>query len=178
MSHQAGSIFWFTGLSGAGKTTLAKGLERVFLNKEIPLKVLDGDEVRAFFENDLGYSEKERTLNVKRIAFAAKLASEVGSHVIVANIAPYAEVREFIRRKVPGYVEIYVKASVDEVAKRDVKGHYKAHKEGRMDQLVGVDDRYDIPTSPDLVIDTEQESVEESLVKICDFISQKELASL
>jgi adenylyl-sulfate kinase len=168
-------VFWLTGISGAGKTTLAKLLKAKLESKSLPVMMIDGDEVREFFENDLGYSPQDRIINVRRIAFAAKLVSETGTNAVVANIAPYKELREFIRRKTPNYIEIFVKASTQTTMERDVKGHYKKFKDGQMTNLVGVDDRYDIPTNPHITVDTENESIEESLQKIWSYIEKNNL---
>lgn len=166
-------VIWLTGISGAGKTTLALRLAERFRAEGKAYEILDGDAVREFFENDLGHTRKERILNVKRIAFAAALLARHGVTAIVANIAPYFEVRDFIRKKIPDYVQIYVRASVAEAARRDVKGHYARAKSGKMANMIGVDDSYDVPRRADLVVDTEKESVEESMEKILAFLQQK-----
>jgi adenylylsulfate kinase len=174
MKQQKGNtmsnIIWFTGISGAGKTTLSLLLKKELEKKCGHVEFIDGDVVRDFFENDLGYSRKERILNVKRIAFAAMLVAKNGTNVIVANIAPYYEVRDFIRKHIPDYIQIYLKVSTDEVIKRDVKGHYKKYNEGKINNLIGVDDNYDIPRNPDLTVDTELESESDSLKKILKFL--------
>ena len=169
------NVIWLTGISGAGKTTLGFLLKNELEKKYGNIEFIDGDTVRDFFENDLGYARRDRILNVKRIAFAAMLVAKNGTNVIVANIAPYYEVRDFIKKRIKNYIQIYVKASIEEVVKRDVKGHYKKYKDGTMNNLVGVDDNYDIPRSPDLIIDTEKESVEESLTKIINFLEKREI---
>lgn len=170
-----GHVIWLTGISGAGKSTLAHRLLLEFQKREIPVEILDGDEIRAFFESDLGYTRKERMLNVRRIAFAAHLLSKHGVNVIVANIAPYYEVRDFIRRKIPNYFQVYVEASDEVVKKRDVKGFYKKVANGLMSNMVGQDDVYDIPRRPDIVVRTDRQSIEESFVKIKEALIEKEI---
>ncbi len=175
MIRKMAYVIWFTGISGSGKTTLALKLKAELERKYGHIELIDGDSVREFFENDLGYTRKERILNVKRIAFAAMLVARNGTHVIVANIAPYYEVRNFIRKRIKGYLEIYLKISLEEAMKRDVKGHYKKFKQGKLNNLVGVDDNYDIPRNPDLIVETGKETAEESLLKIMDFLGKKGL---
>ena len=167
-------VIWFTGISGAGKTTLAELVKQEFESRKLPIVLLDGDVVRDFFENDLGYSRLDRIQNVKRIAFAANLLALKGINVIVANIAPYYEVRDFIRRKLEDrYIQIFINSSVESVTVRDIKGYYKKIAEGKMDNLIGVDDAYDLPRNPDLVIDTNNSQVSESCQIICRFLKEK-----
>ncbi len=172
---EKGNVIWLTGISGAGKTTLGLKLEKKIIKSNKKCVMLDGDIVRAFFENDLGYTRKERMFNVKRIAFAAKLLAENGINVIVANIAPYYEVRDFIREKTSNYIQIYVKVSLDTVIKRDVKGHYKNYEKGDLDNLIGVDDSYDVPRNPNLIVDTDLESISESVEKIINLMKKEDV---
>ncbi len=160
-------VIWLTGISGSGKTTLASELKIKFLAKKAPVQVLDGDEVRRFFDHDLGYTWEARIANVKRVAFGAYLLSKHNINVIVANIAPYQEVRDFIRRKLgSAYIQIYVKADLELVSKRDVQGHYARAKTQEKANLIGLDDRYDIPRNPDVICDSGKETVKESVEKI------------
>lgn len=168
-------VVWLTGISGAGKTTLGQALKKELEKKYDRIEFLDGDLVRDFFENDLGYTRKERILNIKRIAFAAMLLAKNGINVIVANIAPYYEVRDFIRKHIKNYVQVYLKVSHEEVRKRDAKGFYKRHEKGELKNLIGMDDIYDVPRKPDLVIDTERESIEKALDKILNYLKAKGL---
>jgi adenylyl-sulfate kinase len=170
-------IIWFTGISGAGKTTLARLLLGELERREHPVKLLDGDEVRRFFENDLGYTRQERIANIKRISFTAQQLSECGVTVLVANIAPYYEVRDFLRRKLSHYLQIYLKSSLDAVMQRDVQGHYRKNRCGELANLIGVDDAYDVPRAPDLTLETGSESVEESFDRLTQFLSQKGILS-
>lgn len=165
-------VIWLTGISGAGKTTLGNMLFEWLKGKNKAVEFLDGNIVRDFFENDLGFTRQERVLNVKRIAFAAKLLAEHGVYVIVANIAPYYEVRDFIRRHIKNYIQIYLKSTLEEVQKRDVHGHYKKYRSGELKNLIGIDDDYDIPRNPDLVIDTAIEKPKQSFKKIIDYLEK------
>jgi len=171
-----GKVIWLTGLSGSGKTTLGIKIVDALKKMSQPVVFLDGDVVRDFFEHDLGYERRDRILNVRRIAFAARLLAEQNVNVVVANIAPYFEVRDFIRRKLgEDYLQIYLQSSVEQVAARDVKGHYKNQQSGQLNNLVGIDDVYEVPRHPDLVVDTANISVEESLEKILVFLKQRNL---
>lgn len=173
--NKNGVVIWLTGISGSGKTTLGKMLKKKLDKKNESVELIDGDKVREFFEHDLGYTRNDRIMNIKRITFAAKLLAENGTHVIVANIAPYYEVRDFIRKHIKNYIQIYLKASLEGVMKRDVKGHYRKHANVVMKNIIGLDDKYDIPRNPDLIIDTEAESAEQSFEKILNYLEKHKL---
>ena len=166
-------VIWFTGISGSGKSTLAKALYEDVSRTGQAVKFLDGDEVRSFFEGDLGYTRAERIHNVRRIAFAAHQLSECGIAVIVANIAPYFEVRDFIRRKLANYIQVYLKTSLEVVASRDVQGHYGKFRAAELSNLIGLDDVYDEPRHPDLVITTGGETVATSLGRLRVYMCRK-----
>lgn len=171
-----GKVVWLSGLSGSGKTTLGKLLEIELVKNSVSLMRLDGDEVRDFFENDLGYTKNERIMNVRRITFAAHCLAQKGVTVLVCNIAPYYEVRDFIRKKLgENYIQIYMKASLKAVSDRDVKGMYKNFEEGKINHLVGVDSEYEVPRSPDIVIETEKESEIESLQRVMVYLKEKKV---
>jgi len=167
MSH----VIWLTGVSGSGKSTLALALKSEFEKRSKPVEILDGDVVRDFFENDLGYSREERILNVRRVAFAAQMLSQHGVNVIVANIAPYFEVRDFIRRKIENYTQVFVTATEKTLRERDTKGYYAKFESGQMDNMVGQDDKYDEPRNPDLVLQTDERPIGvclEMLIGLCE----------
>jgi len=168
-------VIWLTGPSGSGKTTLAFRLNKEFEARKIPVEVLDGDMVRDFFENDLGYSRAERIQNVKRIAFAAMMIAKNGTHAIVANIAPYYEVRDFIRRRIKNYLQVYCRASLTTLKSRDVKGHYARAEKGEMKEMVGLDDPYEIPRHPDLILETDRESVDQSFRRLVSFCEERKV---
>ena len=176
MNTTAGWIIWFTGISGSGKTTLSSALkERLARELKINAILLDGDAVRAFFEGDLGYSRPERIMNVRRIAFTAKMLSECGHMVLVANIAPYYEVRDFLRRKLSLYFQVYCKTTLTTVTARDAKNHYRQYAQGKLQQLVGMDDVYDEPRHPDVMTDSSMQTVEESIEQIWNVLRERKI---
>ena len=166
-------VIWFTGLSGAGKTTLANLLHQDFENFDIKNQYLDGDDLRKFFNDDMGYNEKDRINNLKRIAFASKLLADNGITVIVAAVASLG--REFLRKNLDNYIQIFVNASIDTVVRRDTKGMYKRYYGGKTNQVVGLDIPYYEPKNPDIVVQTDQEKVDESHVKIFNYLKLKGL---
>jgi len=145
---------------------------------EVPCEFLDGDLVRDFFGNDLGYSREERIQNIKRICFAAKLLSDHGITCVVANIAPFYEVRDFVRSKLSNYLQIYLEVAPEVVVNRDVKGLYKKASASGSSNLVGIDIPYDIPRRPDLVLQTGQESIDDSFTKLKSFLIHRGVISL
>jgi len=165
-------VIWFTGISGAGKTTLAT-LLREEMMKLGNIEMLDGDIIRHFFENDLGYTKKDRMLNLKRIMFGAALVAKNGIPTIVACITPNYEMRDLVRKKIPKYIEIYCNASIKKVMERDPKGHYAKYKSGELHHVIGLDDKYDVPRQPDIICNTDTETVQESFDKIIAFLTNK-----
>ncbi len=165
-------VVWLTGISGAGKTTIAYELKRRMKQAlpDAPVELIDGDEVREFFGNDLGYTRNDRIRHIKRIVFAAKLLQRNGVITIVANIAPYYEIRDFARKQIARYVQVYVRCPIEEVERRDVKGHYARIKAGQMTNFIGQDDVYEVPRNPNLVVDTDRETVAESVGKIMSYL--------
>lgn len=169
-----GYVIWFTGISGSGKTTLACRLVDELKKKYDKVELIDGDVVRDFFEHDLGYIKQDRITNVKRIAFAAMLLAKNGIQVVVANIAPYFEVRDFIRRHLKNYIQIYLEVPLATVINRDVQGHYTRYQQGSEKNIIGLDDPYDIPRNPDLIINTANQTTEESLRIILEYLKSRQ----
>lgn len=172
-SSESGVVIWLTGISGSGKTTLGNIIVKQLRTQKNQVEFLDGDIVRDFFENDLGYTRNERILNIKRIAFAAHMMAKHGVCVVVACIAPYYEARDFIRKKLKNYIQIFLDTKMETVIARDVKGHYKKVKTGQMENFIGCDDGYDIPRNPDLRVDTSDEEIDQSLRKIMELLAKK-----
>jgi adenylylsulfate kinase len=161
-----GFTLWFTGLSGAGKSTLAEIVEQRLRERGRNVEVLDGDVVRTHLSKGLGFSKEDRDINIKRIAFVCELLTRNGVASISAAIAPYGEAREWARQRIGNFVEVYVKCPLEVCRQRDVKGLYKLVDEGKIKNFTGVDDPYEEPENPELVVETDKESIEQSVQKI------------
>jgi adenylylsulfate kinase len=176
MAGDKGFTLWFTGLSGAGKTTISGVLEKELRERGSKLEILDGDIVRENLSKGLGFSKEDRDTNVRRIAFVADLLSRNGVPVITAAISPYKEIRDEARQTMgERFIEVYVKASVDTCAERDVKGLYKKAFAGEIKEFTGVSDPYEAPDNPEVVCDTESESPEESAQKLLAYLEERDL---
>ncbi|HXF00363.1 MAG TPA: adenylyl-sulfate kinase [Solirubrobacterales bacterium] len=176
MAGEQGFCLWFTGLSGSGKTTITNVLVKELRRRDSKLEVLDGDIVRQNLSKGLGFSKEDRDTNIRRVAFVASLLARNGVPVITAAISPYREIRDEARAKMDGYfIEAYVKASVEECERRDVKGLYAKARAGEIKEFTGVSDPYEAPENPELVIDTESQTPEESARQILDYLEEREL---
>jgi len=157
-------------LSGAGKTTLANALIPQLRARGARVEALDGDEVRANLSKGLGFSKEDRDANIRRIGYVSRLLARNGVGVIAAAISPYREVRDEVRGVIEAdgaaFVEVFIKASLDALIARDVKGLYKKALTGEIKQFTGVSDPYEEPLKPELVVETDRETVEESAAKI------------
>src|SRR6266581_4293824 len=173
---EKGFTIWFTGLSGAGKSTLAEVLAQHFKARGQRVEILDGDAVRTHLSKGLGFSREDRDINIKRIAFVCALLTRNGVVCISAAIAPYREAREWARREIGNFVEVYVKCPLEVCRQRDVKGLYKLVDEGKIQHFTGVDDPYEEPEHPELVVETCKETIEESVGRI--FAKLEELGYL
>ncbi|MHB1125677.1 MAG: adenylyl-sulfate kinase [Bacillota bacterium] len=169
-----GFTLWFTGLSGAGKSTLSRRVAEDLRRRGMKVEILDGDEVRENLSKGLGFSREDRDLNIKRIGYVANLLARNGVVAITAAISPYRETRNFVRNQNMDFVEVYVKCSLDECISRDVKGLYKKALSGEIPQFTGVSDPYKEPAAPEVVVETDCESPEESAKKI--LLSLEQLA--
>jgi adenylyl-sulfate kinase len=170
VAKDKGFVLWLTGLSGAGKTTLAGRLAPELRARGLRVEVLDGDEVRTNLSKGLGFSKEDRDTNVRRIGYVARLLARNGVATITAAISPYREVRDEVRRAVEGdgadFVEVYVECPVQVLAERDVKGLYKRALAGEIKEFTGVSDPYEEPRAPEVVVRTHEEAVETSADKI------------
>lgn len=161
-----GFTLWFTGLPCSGKSTLAKKVEEILLERGLNVELLDGDDVRKNLSKGLGFSKEDRDTNIRRIGYVCKLLSRNGVVAIAAAISPYRQVREENRKAIDRYVEVYVKAPVEVLTQRDVKGMYKKALAGELPNFTGISDPYEEPVSPEIVVETDKETVEESTNKI------------
>ena len=156
------SVIWLTGIPGSGKTTLALELQKFYQQKNLPVEILDGDEIRKTLSKDLGFSPEDRKEHNRRVIFVAQILAKNGVTTIIPLISPYRETRANARKEIPNFVEVWVKASVDECKKRDPKGLYKKALAGEIKNLTGLQAPYEEPENAELVLDTEKHSVEES----------------
>jgi adenylylsulfate kinase len=159
-----GFTVWFTGLSGAGKSTIAEMLYHEFQARQMKTEILDGDVVRQNLSKGLGFSKEDRDTNILRIGFVAELLTRNGVATICCPISPYRETRDQVRAAIGEFVEVYVHATLDELSQnRDPKGLYKKALAGEIKGFTGVDDPYEVPKHPELVLDTMVESPQGSL---------------
>ncbi|MSQ15925.1 MAG: adenylyl-sulfate kinase [Dehalococcoidia bacterium] len=169
---QKGCTLWFTGLSGAGKSTIASKIEAILKDQGLRIEVLDGDEVRTNLSKGLGFSKEDRDTNIRRIAYVAKLLSRNGVLAVTAAISPYREIRDEARESIGDFVEVYVKCPLDELVKRDVKGLYEKAIKGEIANFTGVSDPYEEPLNPEVVVESDKETVEESVAKVLNKLAE------
>lgn len=165
---QRGLVLWLTGLSGSGKSTLARGLEKKLFKEGILTKLLDGDNLRTGLNAGLGFSEEDRNENIRRVAETAKLFVDAGLVTICSFVSPTMEIRSMARKIIGGedFFEVYVHATFEECAKRDVKGLYEKAINGEIKNFTGLDAPFEPSKSPFILIDTEKDSEEDSLNKL------------
>ena len=170
---QKGFVVWLTGLSGAGKSTIATALRDELHVQGCAVEVLDGDEVRTHLSKGLGFSKEDRDTNIARIAFVASLLARHGVGVITAAISPYAEARAAARERIGPCIEVYVRCSIEELTRRDVKGLYAKALRGELDHFTGVSDPYEVPQHPDLVVDTETQTLQDGVAAILETLKER-----
>ncbi|MEH2336806.1 adenylyl-sulfate kinase [Nostoc sp.] len=163
---QYGLTIWFTGLSGAGKTSLNEVVERKLRSLGYQVEVLDSDIVRQNLCKGLGFSKADRDENIRRIGFVAHLLTRNNVIVLVSAISPYREVREEVRQRIENFVEVYVNSPLEICEERDVKGLYKKARNGDIKHFTGIDDPYEPPISPEIECRTDEESIAESTDKV------------
>jgi adenylyl-sulfate kinase len=161
-----GFTLWFTGLSGAGKSTISELVERHLRERGQRVERLDGDIVRRNLSKGLGFSKEDRDENIRRIGFVCQLLSRNGVAAVVAAISPYREIRDEVRSKVHNFVEVYVECPLETLVERDVKGLYKKALAGEIENFTGVSDPYEPPLNPEVVVRTSQQTPEQSAAQI------------
>ncbi|MBI3589789.1 MAG: adenylyl-sulfate kinase [Candidatus Melainabacteria bacterium] len=169
---QIGFTLWFTGLSGAGKSTIADILEKRFKTQGLKIEILDGDVVRTHLSKGLGFSKEDRDANIRRIGYVASLLSRNGVIAVTAAISPYREIRNEVRNLHENFVEVYAKCPLEVAEKRDVKGLYKKARAGELPQFTGISDPYEEPLNPEIIVETDKQSPEESADKILKWLKE------
>jgi len=172
-----GFTLWFTGMSGAGKSTISALLEKRLRDAGAKVEVLDGDVVRKHLSKGLGFSKEDRDTNIRRIGWVCEVLSRNGVIAIAAAISPYRAVRDEVRARIPNFVEVYVECPVEVLAQRDVKGLYKKAFAGEIDQFTGVSDPYEPPLNPEVVVNSSRETPGDSAQQIWDTLERLGLIS-
>ncbi|KXK33612.1 MAG: adenylyl-sulfate kinase [Candidatus Omnitrophica bacterium] len=173
MYCRKGFTVWFTGLSGAGKSTIAEELDRMLRERGVPnVEIMDGDVVRENLSKGLGFSKEDRDTNIKRIAFVCHLLTRNGVANIAAAISPYREIRDYARELIGDFVEVHVSTPLEVCIERDVKGLYKKALAGEIKEFTGVSDPYEPPLKPEVVCETHNETVQESASKIVEYLER------
>ena len=167
-------VIWFTGLSGSGKSTVSVALEKALFEQKITSYRLDGDNIRHGLNKNLGFSPEDRRENIRRIGEVGKLMVDAGVVTMTAFISPYEEDRNIVRDILEDgeFIEVYTKCSLDECEARDPKGLYKKARSGEIKEFTGINAPYEVPSNPEIIIDTEQHSVEEAVEEIVAYLKE------
>jgi adenylyl-sulfate kinase len=163
---QKGFTLWFTGLPCSGKSAVADRVAEILREKGLRVERLDGDIVRQDLTRDLGFSKEDRDENIRRVTFVAKLLTRNGVGVLTSFISPYREVRARSRREIGNFIEVYAKCALEECIRRDVKGMYKKAMRGEIKEFTGISDRYEEPENPEILLQTDKETLEESVAVV------------
>ncbi len=173
-----GFVVWFTGLPGSGKTTIAKGVMEELRKRGYRVELLDGDWVRKTINPDAGFTREERNRHLYRVAWIARLLARNGVIVLCSFVSPYrdtrAKIREIVEEEVP-FIEAFVKCSLEEVIRRDPKGLYKKALKGEIKHMTGIDDPYEEPLNPEVIVDSENRSIEENVKTVIRYLEEKGL---
>ena len=170
MTDQKGVTAWFTGLSGAGKTTVAKKIEELLKKEDFRVERLDGDMVRSYLTRDLGFSREDRDENIYRNSFVAFLLTRNGVITLCSFISPYRKARKEARKLIGNFIEVYVNAPLEVCRDRDIKGLYARAVAGEITQFTGITDPYEPPVNPEIELRTDRETVEESAAKVISYL--------
>lgn len=161
-----GFTVWFTGLSGSGKTTISQLVYKYLKKEGYKVEIFDGDDFRTNLSKGLGFSKKDRDENIRRVGFVCELLTKNGVAAIAVCISPYKKARESNRKKIGSFIEIYTKCSLEECIKRDPKGNYKKALRGEIEHYTGINDPYEVPENPELILETDKETPEQSAQKV------------
>jgi adenylylsulfate kinase len=164
--EQKGVTVWFTGLPSSGKSAVADRLDEILKERGYRAERLDGDIIRKELARDLGFSKGDRFENIRRVTFVAKLLTRNDVCVLTSFISPYREMREHARREIGSFLEVYVKCPLEVCIRRDARGMYKLALEGKIKNFTGVSDPYEEPLNPDLVLETDKETLDQSVAKV------------
>jgi len=169
---QRSKVIWMSGLSGAGKTTIAKHLDEALYMKGFVAQILDGDNIRSGINNNLDFSEEDRKENIRRIAEISKLFMNCGIIIINSFISPTEDIREMAREIIgeENFVEVYINASLEVCEKRDTKGLYAKAREGKIKNFTGIDSPFEEPQNAHIIVHTDKQSIEESVSQVIDYI--------
>ncbi len=172
MGDQIGFTAWFTGIPCSGKTTIADRVADILREKGYKVERLDGDIVRKGLTSDLGFSKEDRDENIKRVTFVAKLLTRNGVSVLATFVSPYRERRAKTRQEIGSFVEVYTRCPVEVCMERDVKGMYEKALAGEIKNFTGVDDPYEEPENPELILDTDKESIDECAQRVLEKLEE------
>jgi adenylyl-sulfate kinase len=172
LTEQKGFTLWMTGLSGAGKTTIAKIVEAELKSRGLKIERLDGDVVRQSLTRDLGFSKEDRDKNIERVAFVAKLLSRNGVGVIASFISPYRAVRDQVRAETTNFIEVFIHAPLEVCIDRDVKGMYKKAMAGEIENFTGISDPYEEPLNPEIRVNTHEETPQASAARLIAYLEE------
>jgi adenylyl-sulfate kinase len=176
--EQKGFTLWFTGLSGSGKSAIADEIAKILVHRGLKVERLDGDIVRKSLTKDLGFTKEDRDKNIERVTFVAKLLSRNGVATIVSFISPYIEKRDNARKETTNFIEVFAKCPLEVLVERDVKGLYKKAMAGEIANFTGVSDPYEDPPNPEIVVETDKETPEESVKKVMQYLEENGFAPI
>ncbi len=168
--NSLGFTCWLTGLSGAGKSTLAVEIARALDKLSIPYEHFDGDIIRTNLSQGLGFSREDRDINIARVGFVCSLLNKHGINTVVAMISPYRDAREKLRLSLPNFIEIYVESPLEVCIQRDPKGLYKKALAGHLPEFTGISSPYEIPVNPDLILRTHEETIQQCLNRVLEYL--------
>lgn len=171
MEHK-GFTLWFTGLACSGKTVLANAVAEDLKKRGMKVERLDGDIVRKSLTRDLGFTDEDRRMNIERVTFIAKLLTRNGVAVLASFISPFNDIRTYSREEIGNYLLVYVKCSIEECERRDVKGMYAKARAGEIKEFTGIDSPFEEPTEADIIVETDKQTVEESKQIVLDALDK------